>query len=228
MPSDDERDVMPAPSPRAAAESVAAVLRARIIKGSLAPGARIVERKLSAELDVSRTPVREALKLLQLDGLVDISRNSGARVMQYSPDQLIALFEVIAALESLAAQRFAARITPEELDDLEELHDTMLAYYKIGNTEDYFECNSAIHDAVIAGSYNPIIHEAHQRLIARTRQGRFTAIMDPQRWAQSVAEHEGLMEALRNRDGEAAGAIWRTHLLNTGKSSAQVLRNSAS
>jgi len=211
-------------SPRAAAEAVAATLRERIIKGELTSGQRIVERKLSAELAVSRTPVREALKLLQADGLVEISRNSGARVARYTAEQVYALFDVIAALESLAAQRCAERITDAELDQLEEMHDMMLTYFKIGNHEDYFEVNSAIHDAVIRFSGNPTIADAHQRLIARARHGRFIAIMDPARWRQAVQEHELLMEALRARDGDAAAAIWRTHLLHTGESSVEVMR----
>jgi len=215
------------PSTRAAAESVAAILRERIVKGDLSPGDRIVERRLSAELSVSRTPVREALKLLQADGLVNISRNSGARVAEYTAKEVLGLFDVIASLESLAAQRFAERITVAEMDRLEELHDTMLTYYKVGSTEDYFEVNSAIHDEVIRGSGNPSIAEAHRRLIARARQGRFLAIADPSRIRQAVAEHEALMEALRARASDKAAKIWRTHLLHTGEASAAMILNGA-
>ena len=220
----ERKDEPSPPSPRAAAESVAALLRERIVKGELSPGERIVERRVSGELAVSRTPVREALKLLQADGLIEISRNSGARVTQYTADEVFGLFDVIASLESLAAQRFAERITDAEMERLEELHDTMLTYFKVGSMEDYFEVNSAIHDEVIRGSGNPSLAQAHRRLIARARQGRFQAIADPGRMQQAVEEHETLMAALRQGDSRAAAEVWRAHLLHTGEASAAMIR----
>ncbi|OSP54602.1 GntR family transcriptional regulator [Pseudoruegeria sp. SK021] len=210
-------------SATAVAESVADVIRERIIKGDLAAGARIVERKLSAELNVSRTPVREALKLLRADGLVEISRNCGAQVTGYTPAEARQLFDVIAVMESLAAERLAQRITPDELDQIEDLHAAMLAYYKVGNVEDYFDANSAIHDAIIDLCGNAALKDAHKRVMLRTRRGRYLAIMSPVRWKQAVAEHETLMDALRLRDASAAAAIWRQHLSHTGDTVAAVL-----
>ncbi|WP_237763587.1 GntR family transcriptional regulator [Falsirhodobacter sp. alg1] len=227
VPDELQDTPKPSPSLTAVAEYAAEIIRERIIKGDLGPGARIVERKLAAELSLSRTPIREALKLLRADGLVEISRNSGARVVIHSPEEILALFDVIGVIESLAAERFAARITDAELQELETLHAEMLAYYADDNTDDYFRTNSAIHDAVIAGAHNPSLAEAHRRLIARTRHGRFMAIMNPARWRQSVDEHETLMAALRNRDALAAAEIWRAHLLHTGETTAEVLRQAA-
>jgi DNA-binding GntR family transcriptional regulator len=222
-----EDDATAQGSPTAVAEWVADILRDRIIKGDLPPGARIVERKLSAELSVSRTPVREALKLLRADGLIDISRNCGAQVTPYTAEEAHDLFDVISMLESLAAQRFAERITPAELDALEEMHAAMLTYFKVGNTEDYFDLNSAIHERVIAGSGNPAIADAHRRLMARARRGRYLAIMNPERLRQAVEEHEALMVALRQGDAPSAATIWRQHLLHSGESVAGVLRDLA-
>lgn len=213
---------LPTEDVTAVSEWVADVLRERIIKGQLAPGARIVERKLSAELDVSRTPIREALKLLRSEKLIEISRNRGAQVATYTAQQVLDLFDVIASLEGLAAERLALTIGRRDLDMLEELHAQMLVFYKIGNAEAYFDSNSAIHDAVLTLSGNPILVEAHAKLIARARQGRFLAITNPDRWRQAVAEHEDLMAALRAGDGDAARRIWRKHLLQTGRTLAVI------
>lgn len=217
-------DAEAAPSPTALAQRVADVLRDRIVKGAYPPGSRLVERTISAELDLSRTPVREALKLLQADGLIGISRNKGAQVLQFGPQEALFLFEVIAALESLAAEQLAQTITPARLAQIEELHARMLSHKRAGDLTSYFDANSEIHDLIVRTCGNPLIQETHARLIARARRGRFLAIMQPDRLEEALSEHEGLMEALRHRDPEHAARVWRTHLLHTGQTLAAVLR----
>jgi DNA-binding GntR family transcriptional regulator len=225
----DMQDISPPVAPSgdmtAVAEWVAEVLRDRIIKGALPAGARIVERKLSAELDVSRTPIREALKLLQADSLIEISRNKGAQVKTYSAQQTLELFDVIASLESLAAERLAERITEDQLDELEQLHADMLAHFRAGESDAYFDINSEIHDTILATCGNPILQQMHTKMMARARRGRFMAIMDPDRLTTAVDEHEQLMTAFRTRNSEAARQVWRQHLWNTGQSVTDVLRS---
>ncbi|WP_240722579.1 GntR family transcriptional regulator [Poseidonocella sp. HB161398] len=222
--SDQTDSDLPAEAtPTAIAGWVADVLRDRIVKGELAPGARLVERKISAELNLSRTPVREALKLLHNDGLIEISRNKGAMVTRYDAEGAMNLFEVIAGLESIAASRLARTIGEADLDELEELHDQMMVFHKIGNHADYFDTNSLIHDRIVALAGNPVISATHRRLIALARRGRYIAITDPARLTQSVDEHCRLMAALRARDEAAAAEVWRLHLLHTGESVAAVL-----
>lgn len=210
-------------APTATAQWVADILRDRIVKGVYPPGSRIVERKISAELDVSRTPVREALKLIDADGLIAISRNKGAQVLQYGAAEALELFDVIASLESLAAERLAETIDEQALDALEEMHDRMLTYHKIGNHADYFDTNSEIHDFIVERCGNGIVFETHRRLMARARRGRFLAIMKPERLTEAVSEHEVLMQAMRQRDPEHAARIWRQHLLHTGQTVAALL-----
>lgn len=207
----------------AMAVRVADILRGRIVRGQLAPGDRIVERRLSAELEMSRTPVREALKLLEADGLIEINRNRGAHVTEYSPEEARKLFDVIAVLEGLAAQRLAEKITPALLARFEGLHAEMKSHFRHRDLDPYFEANSAIHDLVITSCGNPRLAEDHRRLMFKARRGRFLAIFSEERWAQSVEEHEGLMENLRNRDGAAAFETWRTHLAHTGETVSRVL-----
>ncbi|SFR01481.1 GntR family transcriptional regulator [Poseidonocella sedimentorum] len=210
-------------TPTATAQWVAETLRDRIVKGVYPAGSRIVERAISTELNVSRTPVREALKLVAADGLIVISRNKGAQVLQYGAEDALALFDVIAALESLAAERLAARMDAETLDVFEEMHDRMMTYYKIGNHTDYFDTNTEIHDAIVQRCGNEILAGEHRKLMARARRGRFLAIMRPERLTEAIKEHDALMEALRQKDPARAARIWRTHLLHTGDTVAALL-----
>lgn len=198
-------------------------LRDAIVTGHLKPGDRIVERRISAELGVSRTPIREALKLLELDGLVMISRNRGAEVTTFAPDEAILLFDVISVLEGLAARRLAETISAPALDGLEDLHAQMKFHYSRSQIDPYFQVNSAIHDFVVSTCGNAELGATHARLMLRVRRGRYMAIMSPDRWKQSVGEHDALMDALRVRDPDAAAAAWTTHLRHTGETLAQAL-----
>lgn len=209
---------------RASAGWVAAILRDRIVKGDLAPRDRIVERRLSAELDVSRTPIREALKLLEADGLIEITLHRGALVSEFRSEDAVRLFDVISVLEGLAARRTVENMSPELLQRFEDLHGVMLDHHRAGRSGDYFDTNTAIHDLIIDACGNPIIQDAHGRLIARARRGRFLAILEPDRLRQAVEEHEQLMREFRSRDPLAAAAIWETHLRHTGETLALALR----
>lgn len=205
------------------ARQIADTLRDMIIRGEAAPGSRIVERSLCATLNVSRTPLREALKLLEAEGLVEISQNRGARIMSFTRAEASNLFEVISGLESLAAEIAAARMPADDLALLEEMHARMCVHYERREKDPYFALNSAIHDAIMRASANPVLIATHAALMLRARRGRYMAILDPDRWAESVDEHEALMEALRRRDAEAARRVWRRHLARTGETVCAVL-----
>lgn len=209
------------------AHQAAAHLRSLIIRGEMLPGSRIPERELSERMKVSRTPLREALKLLERDGLIEISQNRGARVMSFTVEEARELFEVIAGMESLAAQLAAERITDDDLAQLEALHAEMLEHFRNRDKDPYFDVNSRIHDLVVDLSGNGILRATHAGLMLRARRGRYMAIMKPARWSESVAEHESLMEALRKRDPEAARRVWQQHLNHTGDTVCAVLREQA-
>lgn len=208
---------------KAVAGHVAAVLRDRIVKGELAAHDRIVERQLSAELDVSRTPIREALKLLEADGLIDITLHRGAIVSDYKPQDALVLFDVISVLESLAARRVCEAMTPPTLQHLEDLHGKMLEHHHAGRTNDYFDHNTLIHDFIIQSCANPVLITTHNRLMIRARRGRYLAILNHERLEQAVAEHEDLMQSFRDQSADRAAQVWETHLRHTGETVADVL-----
>ncbi|GJD56528.1 GntR family transcriptional regulator [Methylobacterium dankookense] len=205
------------------ARQVADTLRDLIVRGELAAGSRVVERVLCERLNVSRTPMREALKLLEADGLIEISQNRGARVMSLTSAEARHLFEVIAELEGLAAGRAVLTADAAALAGLEDLHAQMLRHFEAREKDPYFELNSRIHDLVVKLSDNPVLIGSHATLMLRARRGRYVAIFDPARWAESVGEHEALMEAFRGRDPERARTVWRQHLCRTGETVADGL-----
>ena len=192
-------------------------LRRMIVTGELAPGERIVESDLAERLGVSRTPMREAIKTLVLDGLVDSPIHRGARVKPLELSEVDALFEVIAIVEALAAEQATRRIDPADLTDLLALHDRMHDFYEQGDRETYFELNTTIHERIVALAGNPILSDVHARLMLRARRGRYLAIFSADRWRQAVAEHDALMAAMRDGDAEKAFDVWRAHLMNTGE-----------
>ena len=142
---------------------------------------------------MSRTPIREALKLLEADGLIEITLHRGAIVSEYRPEEAFLLFDVIALLESLAARRVCENITAETLQRLEDFHGEMLDHHRAGRTNDYFDINTIIHDYIVESSSNSVLIATHERLMIRARRGRFLAILNPDRLTQAVSEHEDLM-----------------------------------
>ena len=191
-------------------------LREFIVEGDYAPGGRLIEADLCRLLRVSRTPLREALKVLAGEGLVDLEPNRGARVARLSAVETCDLFVVIAHLESFAAEICCKRITPSELTELEAMHHRMLEWHATERRHEYFELNDAIHRAIVALADNPILTATHAQLIARARRIRYQALLASGRWDQSVAEHCALMHALAKRQVKTAGRIWRQHVMATG------------
>ena len=207
---------------------VADILRDLIIRGDLAPGTRIIEKTLCEQLNVSRTPLREALKVLESEELVEILPHRGALVCSFTPADARSLFEVIARLEGLAAELVARQIQPPQLRDLEHQHQRMRDYYERGSRDEYFALNSHIHQQLILWSENAVLQSTHARLLIRASRGRYMAIFDPKRWDQAVEEHEALMQALRVGSPEQAGRIWQTHLEHTGEAVCAALAESRS
>lgn len=189
-------------------------LRALIVEGALPPAEKLNEKALCEQFGVSRTPLREALRLLAAEGLVALTPNRGAAVSPLTREDLAETFPVLGALEALAAERAAERIDAAGLAHLETLQTRMEAEHAAGNRPDYFRANEDIHAVIRAAAANPTLAQMIATLDARMRRARFRANASPARWAEAVAEHRAILEALSAKDGPRAGDLMRAHIAN--------------
>ncbi|MCH4562124.1 GntR family transcriptional regulator [Halomonas sp. EGI 63088] len=191
---------------------VAERIRDMIAQGALAPGSRVPEKQLCEQFGVSRTPLREALKVLAYEGFVELLPNRGARVAKLTKATLKNTFEVMQSLEALSGELACERISEPELANIEALHYQMLAHYKSGNMQEYLLANQQVHEAIVVASQNDVLIDVYKNLNQRVRRVRFTAELSNDYWSQAIQDHEAMVEALRARDGEALGRILRRHL----------------
>ncbi len=195
-------------------EELAESLEELIVSGQLTPGAKVPEKELCERYGVSRTPMREALKVLAQLGLVDLEPNRGAWVSRITPRDVAEVFAVMGALEALSGELACERITDRELADLQARHDRMVAQYRAGDLKAYFAENQAIHEGILAASGNGTLIAQYRSLAARIRMARYAANMTDARWRQAVEEHEAIMRHLHARDGERLSATLKAHLKN--------------
>ncbi|GGX84321.1 transcriptional regulator [Litchfieldella qijiaojingensis] len=199
------------------AEEAYQALHRLIVRGRLAPGERLVEPELCEQLGISRTPLREAVKLLAADGLVTLRRNRNAQVSLIDAKELEHLFEVEAGLESLAVGLAAKRMTNTEIKRLEAMQERLERLLDKGDRDAYFELNQRIHAHLVAGARNPVLEETHRRLLGRLERARYLALDRIGRWQESTEEHREILEALKARDGERASRLLASHVQHTGE-----------
>jgi DNA-binding GntR family transcriptional regulator len=193
-------------------DRIARHLREDLTEGALEPGSRIDEKALCQRFAVSRTPLREALKVLAAEGLIELLPNRGARVAKLDEQDVRDMFDVMAALEALSGRLACARISEAEIDEIAALHFRMLAHWRRRERAAYFQANQAIHEAILEAARNPVLTATYRGLAGRIRRARFRANMDDARWAEAVAEHEAILEALRARDGNRLAVLLQSHL----------------
>jgi DNA-binding GntR family transcriptional regulator len=195
-------------------DEVTAGVRNMIIEGELAPGSRIPERELCEELGISRTPLREALKVLAAEGMVDLLPNRGARVTQITLDDLQDLFDLLGVLEGLSGELACRHMSDEEIAAVADLHAQMLVCHREGRRLEYFTLNQRIHESIMAGARNRTLQAAHAAISGRIRHARYLTNLSDARWQQAVDEHETILQALQRRDGERLFRELRQHLKN--------------
>jgi DNA-binding GntR family transcriptional regulator len=205
-------------------EEIVGTLRDMILEGTLAPGSWIAEIKLCNELGVSRTPLREALKVLASESLVRLVQNRGTVVTEVEVDEVAELFEIMEALEVLVGRLTAERITDDDLAALQSMHREMIEHHRAGRRRDYFEQNQAIHLRFARLTGNATLAESYQNFAGRIRRARYLANLSDARWAESVNEHEAFMAALARRDAPAFAAMLREHSGKTGEVVCAALR----
>jgi DNA-binding GntR family transcriptional regulator len=195
-------------------DEVVSRLRDAIIEDRLAPGDRLFERVLCLRYGVSRTPLREALKVLAQEGLVTLLPNRGAAVTPLTVAELDQTLEVMLPLEQLVGTLLVTRITADGLAEIRALHHEMCAYHARADLPPYFRANQAIHQRQVELCGNAILTATYEGLNTRIRRFRYRANLSQERWDRAVAEHGAMLDALMARDGARLGRLLAAHLVH--------------
>jgi DNA-binding GntR family transcriptional regulator len=203
----------PAPPSQTLPASIAEQLRQMITEGELPAGMRLNERLLGTRLGVSRTPLREAFRLLVADGLIEHTPNRGAQVVSLSEQDIRDSFEVMGGLEALSGELACGRITGEELAEIKALTFEMLAAHAREDLPGYYRLNRAIHDCINRAACNRLLTQVYATLNLRIQNLRFRSNFDRDKWNKAAREHTEMVAALEARDGARLATILRGHLL---------------
>jgi len=198
--------------PNSLHDEVAAQLRERIFAGELMPGMFLDELQLAEQMKISRTPLREALKVLTHEGLVRHEPRRGCFVNEVTEQDLDEIFPVIALLEGRCAFEAAQHATDADLATLEDLHQKLQRHAKARRINEYYATNFAIHEAIIALAGNRWLAGVIGDLRKIVKLARLQQLHAPGRLEQSLSEHLAVFAALKARDAEGADAAMRTHL----------------
>ncbi|MCC7275711.1 MAG: GntR family transcriptional regulator [Alphaproteobacteria bacterium] len=196
-------------------DAVVSRLRDMIIEGVLAPGTRIHEGNLGRELGVSRTPLREALKFLASEGLIELVPTRGAVVRRFSPKDVRDGLAVLGTLEALAGRLACENAGADDLARIRLLHDEMMRLYAARDRLPYFKLNQEIHAAILRSGGNEALSYVHGILQARLKRIRYIGNDSPEKWAGAVADHEAIIAALEARDADALARTLEAHMAAT-------------
>ena len=206
---------------------VATTMRDRIMQGELRPAERLNEVALCEELDISRTPLREAFKLLEAEGLVTIRPHKGAIVAEISMQEIGEVFDLLAPLEALGIRLAMARMSAQEKSRIIALHDRMIAFYEAGDREGCFLSDYEFHNTLIAFARHDVLQSTHQSLSNRSQRGRYLAPrFDQQKLDAAMAAHRELIVAIKDDDVDQAARILEDHVVLTGQFVVDTLRES--
>ena len=196
-------------------EEVVTRLRDMIIDGTLESGSRINESELGPRLGVSRTPLREALRTLASEGLIELVRSKGAVVRRFGYEDVRDMLESLKAMESYAARLAMTRATDGEIAAVLARHDAMVERYAVRDRLAYYKLNQSIHTAIVALAHTASLSELHELVQGRLKRIRYLGNHGPEKWAAAMADHEEMAKALRNRDGEALATALEHHMDST-------------
>ncbi|MEZ7847089.1 MAG: GntR family transcriptional regulator [Polaromonas sp.] len=199
-------------TPRALYQEVAERLRQRIFNRELTPGSWIDELKLAEEYGISRTPLREALKVLATEGLVTMKVRRGAYVTEVSERDLTDVYHLLALLESDAAGVVASQATDTQLKELQTLHRELEK--SVGNREKFFQINERFHMRLLEIADNRWRDQMVADLRKVMKLNRHNSLLKSGRIQESLAEHQVLVNALQTRDANASAQAMQTHFNN--------------
>jgi DNA-binding GntR family transcriptional regulator len=197
-------------------DEVAAILRDMIIQDELPPGTRIPEGDLCTQLGISRTPLREALRVLASEGLVRPLPRRGAIVATPSVDEIQGLFFAIGSIESVCALLACPNFTAAEIEAILKLHKRLAQLHASGQrAKEYFRTNLAIHQAIVRGARNAFLAELHQSLSVRILRARFFVDMPKAAWSRAMTEHEQMAQLIQRRDARKLSDLLLQHMLGS-------------
>ncbi|MDQ0011760.1 DNA-binding GntR family transcriptional regulator [Variovorax boronicumulans] len=214
--------------PNSLHDEVAATLREQIFEGALAPGSFLDEVALCERLSISRTPLREALKVLTAEGLLRHEPRRGCFVNEVTERDLDEIFPVIALLEGRCAYEAARNASDAELHELDALHERLERHAKARRINDYYATNHVIHEAIIKLADNRWLAQVIGDLRKILKLARLQQLHAPGRLDQSLSEHLAVFAALKARDSEGADAAMRTHLTRQREALREVARQQKS
>src|ERR1700742_2706582 len=204
-------------------EQVAEKIRDAIVGGTFPPGMRLIERELCERLGVSRSSIREALRQLEVDGLVTNPPNRGPTVTVIDAGTAQSIYQVRSALESLAARLFVRNATAAHAAALSDAVDRLADAYASGSLSRTLPAKSAFYQALFDGAGNPVITDVLRTLNSRISQLRGTSLSSPNRLTESIAEIRTLQNALISRDEEAAARACEDHIAKAAHAALQAL-----
>ncbi len=199
-------------TPRALYQEVAELLRQRIFSRELEPGSWIDELKIAEEFGISRTPLREALKVLAAEGLVTMKVRRGAYVTEVSEKDLRDVYHLLSLLESDAAGVVAAQATPAQINELQALHDQLEA--AVSDKDRFFDINEQFHMCLLAFANNRWRDQMVADLRKVMKLNRHNSLLKGGRLTESLVEHRAIMAALKARDAQGTTQCMRQHFAN--------------
>jgi DNA-binding GntR family transcriptional regulator len=196
-------------------DEVLRTLGGRILRGELAPGSRVDERALCEQLGISRTPLREALKVLAARGLVELRPNRGAWIAPLRAAEVADAFDVLALLERRAGELAGARLNDATVRTLTRLHRRLIGYSRLPDGEALLRTDLEIHRTIVKIAGNPTLASVHEGLAIKVERARYLAAISPERVRTSMREHEAIQKAIVARDAARIAEALHVHCLRT-------------
>ena len=205
---------------------VADMLRDMMMTGKLKEGDKVNENELCSTMGISKTPLREALRVLSVEGLIKLVPNRGAFVTQPTYEEIEEMFDVMSLLEGFCASEACEKMRSQDFTHLEKLHSQLEKHYELRDQEGYIRINNQYHSFLQEMAGNRILNQIINGLRKKILLYRFQSLSAPERFESSIREHRNLLEALRQRDSPRANLLMQAHLKNQLVALSQLVKQS--